>query len=142
MQSLCSFSWPVFSWRALARFWALGALLPMLLLSVAGNVPHQHELRALSSLVQDASSVHHQKAHVAAPAVQQGTKANLVVPSFAAHSVEALCLLCQWASIAGALLLVALAISWFVTRAPVGTFARSLVFGFARSSLRSRAPPV
>lgn len=141
-----SFSWPRFSGRALARLWALGALLPMLLLSIAGNVPHDHELRALSTLVRSASSVHHQEAHVVAPSVQPNAQtrvqSSVMAPSLVAHSVETLCLLCQWASVAGALLLVALALSWFAMRVEVGAFVRSFVFGCASLALRSRAPPV
>jgi hypothetical protein len=138
-------SLPRFSWRALARFWALGALLPMLLLSIAGNVPHEHELRALSALVRPASGVHHSR--VVASPVQHGDvphaqKSAFLPPSLVAHPIETLCLLCQWASVAGALLFVALALSWFVTRAEVGAFTRSVVFCFVALSLRSRAPPV
>lgn len=139
------FSCSRFSGRALTRLWALGALLPMLLLGIAGNVPHEHELRALSALVHGGASQHQEapSVRVAAPVQQEGpSQVNVLAPSFAAHWSEALCLLCQWASVMGALLLVALALSWFVTRAQIRVFTGFLAFGCDALSLRSRAPPV
>lgn len=129
--------------RCAWRLWALWCLLPMLFLSIAGNVPHEHELRVLSALVQKTPSPRADAA-LEKGAPQRGPQGEARSSLFGAvaHSGDELCLLCQWASIAGAWLCVALAISW----AFEGAIARFGFFLVERSGVArtfgARAPPV
>lgn len=132
--------------RELSRPWLLLLLLPMLLMSVWSATPHSHTERHLAHALQlDASSTNDFAHHVA---ISNYDSAASTAPRLIASTPETkhqdACLLCEWASIAGACLVVALALSlgaWLwrsISRSPVSL----LVSVSASLSLRARAPPV
>lgn len=158
------FSWSRLSWslhppsgraqwrRESSHLWALLCVLPMLAMGTLSNVPHEHELREFAQAIQaehperaelsgglsrsfNASSGFYALAGVKAPTAARLASLRLK----GAH--EADCLLCQWASVAGAWLVVALSLSWPLARV-VSRIFTSAFCGFAVPlSLRSRAPP-
>lgn len=128
--------------------WALWCLLPMLWMSVLSPAPHSHEVGTFARILQT------ERAEGAVLSKSDGAPQNrgtggedartfpVLAPQGSAGHGD-LCWLCQWASIAGACLMVALSL-WLwqpLLRALLHPLASWFFSPAAALALRSRAPP-
>lgn len=149
MQRLFSQLWPTPSRSSLRRetprWWVLVLVLPLLWMSVLSQTPHSHQTRVLERGLQ--TTAHHDEAaiqNVAPSTSDSGAHSPQLLALHAETSLEIPCLLCQWANIAGAWLVVALALllGALVLRDLPHARVSSFSLLSAPLSLRSRAPPL
>lgn len=134
---------------AASRWWALACLLPMLLMGLFNQAPHEHEFGASTQVrarqvgvtpLQDLAwgAVSPAFGPWAAGAEPQSFRVEAAHP---ASGPQNACLLCQWASATDAYSLICLAFWWPLLRLNCRPRARRFRHFDAPLSLRARAPP-